>query len=146
MYNLLKKHCAQQALHIQNERILEESNLKMQYQNSLSAVVRAITTPRITPEIIPVSSLRKTLSVNGSVYENDILAAYSLGRIHHNIYRLEESLIFLIVFPTPRSTVYTLYLPFTLPIQTVSDSWLKYSYPDQTRLIVFKHSTYIISI
>ena len=66
----------------------------MQYQNSLSAVVRAITTLRITQEIIPVSSLRKKLSVNGSLYENDILAAYSLGRIHNNIYRLDESLIF----------------------------------------------------
>ena len=106
----------------------------MQYQNSLSAVVRAITSRRITPEIIFVSSLRNKLSVNGYLYENDIFAAYSLGRIHYNIYRLEESLILLIVFPTPLSNVYTLYMPFTLPIKTDSDSWLKYSYPDQTRL------------
>ena len=35
---------------------------------------------------------------------------------------------------------------FTLPIKTDSDSWLKLSYPDQTRLIRFKNSTYIISI
>ena len=90
--------------------------------------------------------MHKKLSVNGSLYENDILAAYSLGRIHHNIYRLEESLIFLIVFPTPLSNVYTLYMPFTLPIKTYSDSWLKYSYPAKTRLIVFKNSTYIILI
>ena len=85
--------------------------------------------------------MRKKLSVNGSLYENDILAPYSLGRIHHNIYCLEESLIFLIVFPTPLSNVYSLYMPFTLPINTDSDSWLKYSYPDQTRLIVFTSST-----
>ena len=37
-------------------------------------------------------------------------------------------------------------MPFTLPIKKDFDSWLKYSYPDQTRLIVFKNSTYIISI
>ena len=117
----MKKRCAQLALHTQNERILEESNLKMQYQNSVSAVVRAITTRRITPEIIPVSSLRLKLSVNGSLSENNILAAYSLGRIHHNIYRLDESLIFLIVFPTPLANVYTLYMPFTLPIKTDFD-------------------------
>ena len=59
----------------------------MQYQNSLPALVRAITTLRITQEIIPVSSLRKKLSVNSSLYEQDILAAYSVGRIHNNIYR-----------------------------------------------------------
>ena len=65
----------------------------MQYQSSSSAVVRAITTRRIIPEISPVSSLRKKLSLNGSLYENDILAAYSHGRIYHNIYHLEERLI-----------------------------------------------------
>ena len=37
-------------------------------------------------------------------------------------------------------------MPFTLLIKTDFDSWLKYSYPDQTRLIVFKNSTYIISM
>ena len=35
---------------------------------------------------------------------------------------------------------------FTLPIVTDSDNYLKYSYADQTRLILFKSSTYIISI
>ena len=79
--------CSASATHTQNKRILKESHLNMQYQNSLSAVVRAITSRRITPEKISVSSLRKKLSVNGSLYKNDILAAYSLGRIHHNIYR-----------------------------------------------------------
>ena len=118
----------------------------MQSKNLLSSVVCAIITRRITPEIIPVSSLRKKLTVNKSLYEKDILAAYSLGRIHNNIYRLEESLIFLIVFPTPLSNVYTLYMPFPLPIKTDFDSWLKYFYPDQTRLIIFTNSTYIISI
>ena len=103
MYNVIKTNCAQQALHThtQNERILKESNLKMHYQNILSAVVCAITTRRITLEIIPVSSLRKKLSVNGFLYKNDILAAYSFNRINHNIYRLKKSLIFLIVFPIP---------------------------------------------
>ena len=79
----------------------------MQYQNSLSAVVRAITSRRITPEIIFVSSLGKKLLVNGSLYENYILAAYFLGKIHHNIYPLEESLICLIVYPKPLSDVDT---------------------------------------
>ena len=90
----------------------------MQNQNSLSAVVPAITLRRITPETIPVSSLRTKLSVNGSLYENDILAAYSLGRILHNIYRLENSLLVLIVFPTPLSNVYTIYKPCSFPITT----------------------------
>ena len=74
------------------------NNLKIKYQHSLSAEVSAITTRRITPEIIPDSALLKKLLVNGSLYENDILAAYFLGRIHQNIYRLEESLIFLMFF------------------------------------------------
>ena len=138
--------CSASATHTKNERKLEESSLKIQYQNSLSAVVRAITTRRITPEIIPVSSLRKKLAVPGSLYENDILAAYSLGRIHHNIYRLDESLIFLIVFPTPLSNVFTLYMPITLPIKSDYNSWSKISYPDHTRMIIFKNVTYIISI
>ena len=138
--------CSASTTHTNNERILEKSSLKMQYQNSLSRVVHAITTRRITPEIIPVSSLRNKLSVPGSLYETDILAAYSLGRIHHNIYRLDESLIFLIVFPTPFSNVYTLYMPITLPIKSDVNSWSKLSYPDQTRMIVFKNITYIISI
>ena len=107
MYNVLKKRCAQLALQTKHERILEESNLKMQYQNLLSAVVRAITTRRIILEIIPLSSMSKKLTVNGSLYEDDILDAYSLGRIYHNINCLEESLIFLIVFPTPLLNVYT---------------------------------------
>ena len=54
----------------------------MQYQNSLSAVVRAITTRIITPEIILLSSLRKMLFVNGSLYENNILATDSFRKIH----------------------------------------------------------------
>ena len=138
--------CSASATHTTNERILEKSSLKMQYQNSLSAVVHAITTRRITPEIIPVSSLRRKLSIPGSLYENDILSAYSLGRIHHNIYRLDESLIFLIVFLTPYSNVYTLYMPITLPIKADLNNWSKLSYPDQTRMIMFKNITYIISI
>ena len=37
-------------------------------------------------------------------------------------------------------------MPFTLSIKTDSDSCIKLSYPDQTRLIVFKSFTYIIRI
>ena len=58
----------------------------MQYQNSLSAIIRAITTCSKTPKIISVNYLSKKLSVNGILYKNDILAAYSLERIYHNIY------------------------------------------------------------
>ena len=91
------------------------SNLRLQYRTSLSAVVTAITTRRITPEILPLSSLRKSLKINNTLFENDILTAYSLGRIHHNIYRLNESLIFLVVFPTPLAKIFRLYKPFVLP-------------------------------
>ena len=79
--------CSASETHIQNERLLEMSNLRLQYRTSLSAVVTAITTRRITPEILPVSSLRKSLKINNTLFVNDILTAYSLGRIHHNIYR-----------------------------------------------------------
>ena len=52
--------------HTQNERVLKRNNLKIQYHNAISTVVCAITTRRITPEIIPISSLRKHLNTNGT--------------------------------------------------------------------------------
>ena len=91
---------------------MEKSNLCLQYRTLLSAVVTAITTRRITPEILPVSSLRKGLKINSTLFENDILTAYSLSRIHHNIYRLNESLVFLVVVPTPLAKIFRLYKPF----------------------------------
>ena len=72
----------------------------------ISAVVNSLTNHRITPEIIPVRSLRKSLMINGSLYTHDILTAYSLGRIHHKIFRLNESLIFLVNFPIPFPIIY----------------------------------------
>ena len=103
--------CSASATHSDNERALERNNLKLQYRSSLSTVVTAITTRRITPEIIPVSSLRKYLKMNGTLFEHDILTAYSVGRIHHTIYRLQESLVFLVVFPTPLPKLYRLFKP-----------------------------------
>ena len=100
--------CSASATHTANERTLDQSNLRLQCRQSLSAVVNSLTNHRITLEIIPVRSLRKSLMINGSVYEHDILTAYSLGRIHHKIYRLNESLIFLIIFPTPLRIIYRL--------------------------------------
>ena len=94
--------------HTQNERVLERNNLKIQYHNALSTVVNAIRTSRITPEIIHITSLRKSLNTNGTVCQNDILAAYSLGQIHHTIYRLNESLVFLVILPTPLQKLHTL--------------------------------------
>ena len=85
--------CSASSTHTQNERVLERNNLKIQYHNILRTVVGAIPTRRITSEIIPISSLRKSLNTNGTLFQNDILAAYSLGRIHHTIYRLNESCI-----------------------------------------------------
>ena len=93
--------CSASSTHTQNERVLERNNLKIQYHNAISTVVNAITTRRITPEIILISSIRKSLNTNGTLFQNDILAAYSLGRIHHTIYRLNKSLVFLVILPTP---------------------------------------------
>ena len=94
--------------------VLECNNLKNQYYNALSTVVSAITTRRITPEIIPISSLRNSLNTNKTLFQNDICAAYSLGRIHHIIYRLNESLVFLVILPTPLPKLYTIYKLFVL--------------------------------
>ena len=52
--------CSASETQTQNELSLELSNLRLQYRTSLSAVVTAITTRRITPEILPVSSLRNS--------------------------------------------------------------------------------------
>ena len=92
--------CSKGATHTANERTLERSNLSLQYRESLSAVVNSLTNHRITPEIIAVISLRKSLIINGSLYEHDILTAYSFGTIHHKTYRLNKSLIFMVIFPT----------------------------------------------
>ena len=56
--------CSASSNHTQNERVLERNNLKIQYHNALSTVVGAITTGRITPEIVPISSIRKSLNTN----------------------------------------------------------------------------------
>ena len=91
--------------------MFERNNLKIQYHNAVSTVVRAIATRRITPKLISISSLRKSLNTNGILFQNYILAAYSLGRIHHTIYRLNDSLVFLVILPTPLPKLYTLYKP-----------------------------------
>ena len=115
------------------------SNLRLQYRTSLSAVVTAITTRRITPEISPVSSLRKSFKINTTLFENDILTVYSLGRIHHNIYRLNESLVFLSVFPTPLAKLFRLYKPFILPMKIAEKQWRIKSFPDDVSLINFNN-------
>ena len=98
--------CSASATNTANERTLERSNLRLQYRQSLSAVVNSLSNHRITPEIISVRSLRKSLMINNSLYQHDILTAYSLGRIDHKIYRLNESLIFLVIFPTTLPIIY----------------------------------------
>ena len=50
--------CSASKTHIQNERLLERNYLKTQYHTAFSNVVSAITKGRITPEIIPIRSLR----------------------------------------------------------------------------------------
>ena len=138
--------CSDSSTHTQNERVLERNNLKIQYHNALSTVISAITTRRITPVIIPISSLRKSLNTNGSLFKTDILAAYSLGQIHHTIYRLNESLVFHVILPTPIPKLYTLYKPFVLP-QTEHDGVWKQKYlPDDCRLVLLQNTSRLISI
>ena len=111
------------------------SNLRFQYRKSLSAVVSAITTRRITPEILPVSSLRKSLKIKNTLFEHDILTAYSLGRIHHNIYLFNESLVCLVVFSTHLAKIFRLYKPFVSPKQIAEKQWRMKSFPNDIRLI-----------
>ena len=129
--------CSASATHTANERTLERSNLRLQYRQSLSAVVNSMTNHRITPEIIQVRSIRNSLIINGFLYEHDILTAYSLGRIHHKIYRLNESLIFLVIFLTPVPIIYRLYKPFVLPRLGERYDWKKTMLPIDARLLVY---------
>ena len=129
--------CSASSTHTQNERVLERNNLKIQYHNALSTFVNAITTRRITPEIIPISSLRKSLNTNGTLFQNDILAVYSFGRIHHTIYRLNESLVFLVILRSPLPKLYTLYKPFILPRMEHDGVWKQNFLPDDCRLVLF---------
>ena len=138
--------CSASKTHSENEQILQSANLRLQYKNSLSTVVNAITTRRVNPEIIPISSLRKSLNLNGTLYEKDILTAYSLGRIHNNIYRLNESLVFLVVFPTPMPKMYRLYKPISLPKRAENNEWELLSYKDDARLLQYNNKSRIISI
>ena len=84
-----------------------------------------------------MSPLRKSLKINSTLFENDILTAYSLSRIHNNIYRLNESLVCLVVFPTPLATIFRLYKPFILPKIIAEKQWRIKSFPDNVRLINF---------
>ena len=141
--------CAASSTHSDNERLLEKNILKIyiifQYHNSLSAVVKAITSRKITPDIVSVNSLRSKLDIRDTIYEHDMLAAYSLGRIHNNIYRINENLLFLIIFPTPYPIVFDLYKPFSLPFKNF-ENWKMLSFSEDTRLINFKNRAYITSI
>ena len=58
--------CYTSSIHTQNKRVLKRNNLKIQYYNALTTVVGAITTRRITPKLILISSLRKSLNTNGT--------------------------------------------------------------------------------
>lgn len=139
--------CAASAIHSENERKLEKSSLSLLYQNSLSKLVSAITSRKINPEIVSVSSLRKYLNINNSLYEHDILTAYSLGRIHHNIYLLHGNIVFLVIFPTPQPGLFRLYKPFILPkhVNGNIENWKQLSYNDDSRLIIYNQSSYLIS-
>jgi hypothetical protein len=90
--------------------------------------------------------LRSSLEVNDSLYSRDILSAYSLGRIHNNIYRINESIIFLVVFPTPLSEAYRLYKPIVLPVKNKLSKWTKLVYNEDTRLIIHENKSRRISI
>ena len=114
------------------------SNLFLQYRTSLSAVVTAITTHRITPKILPVSSLRQSCKIKSTLFENNILTAYSLGRIHHIIYSLTESIVFLVVSNSCSKNISALYT-FYLPKKIAEKQWRMKSFPDDVRLIHFNN-------
>ena len=82
--------------------------------------------------------------INNSLYEHDILNAYSFGRIHHKIYRLNESLIFLVIFPTPLPIIYRLYKSFVLPRLGGKGDWKTTMFPIDARLLVYQNKYYII--
>ena len=138
--------CSASETHTQNERALEQSSLKIQYYSSLSAVINAITTRRITPEIIPINSLKYNLHINNTIFESDILSAYTLGRIDHNIYRLNQSLIFLVIFSTPIPTIFTLFKPFVLPHIIDNRNCKVLIFSDDTRFISYNNKSYLTSI
>ena len=75
--------------------------------------------------------------INGSLYKHDILTAYSLGRIHHKIYRLIESFIFLVIFHTPLPIIYRLYKPYVLPKLGERGDWIKSLFPIDVSLLVY---------
>ena len=136
--------CSASAIHTANEQTLERSNLRLQYRQSLSAVVNSYTNHRLTLEIIPVRSLRKSTMINNSLYEHDILTAYSLGKIHYKMYRLNESLIFLVIFPTPLPIIYRFYKPFVLPRLGERGDWKTTMFFIDARLLVYQNKNYII--
>ena len=86
-----------------------------------------------------MSSLRKSLKINNTLFEHDILTAYSLGRIHHNIYRLNESLVFLVAFLTPLAKIFRLYKPFVLPKTIAKKQWRMKCFPNDIRLINYNN-------
>ena len=146
MHRIEEELCSASSTYTQNERVLERNNLKIQYHNALSTVVCAITTLRITPETILISSLRKSLNTNRILFQNDILPAYSLGRIHHTIYRLNESLVFVIILPTPLPKLYSLYKPFVLPKIKQNGVLKNIVLPNEFRLVWFENKSRLISI
>ena len=131
--------CSDSETHTQNERSMEMSNIRLQYRTTLSAVVTAITTRQITPEILPVSSLRKSLNIKNNLFENNILTSYSLIRIHHNIYCLNKSLMFLVVFLSSLAKICRLYKPFVIPRTIAEKQWKIKYFLNDVRLINYNH-------
>ena len=76
--------------------------------------------------------------INNSLYEHDTLTAYSLGWIHHKIYRLNERLMFFVSFNTPLPIIYRFYKPFVLPTLGERYDWNKTIFPFDARLLVYQ--------
>ena len=84
--------CIARANHSYNERIFDKSILKIQYQNTLSNVVKEFTSKKINLEIILISLLFDITLINNSIFEQDISTAYTLG--HYTITFIELVKIF----------------------------------------------------
>lgn len=75
--------------------------------------------------------------MNNNLFENDILIAYSLARIYNNIYRFNEHLVFLLVFPTFLAKILRLFKHFMLAKTIAENQCRMKSFPDNVRLMNF---------
>ena len=100
--------------HTQTDRSYGIRNLRFLYRTLLLAVVTAITTRRITPELILVSSLKKVWILTIRCLKT-ILWLLTLGRIHQNINSSNNSQMIFVFFPTSLAKIFRQYKPFILP-------------------------------